>query len=56
MEERTAIWDDKLEPWALMALFFVVLAAWEWARYLWPMPPSPVLVSVCAVSVLAFFA
>lgn len=31
-EERDALWDDKLEPYALMALCFVVLAAMEWYR------------------------
>ncbi len=55
MEQRSAIWDDKLEPWALIAVFLVVLAGWEWMRYFRPMPPHPWLVSVCALAMSAFF-
>ena len=33
MEERARIWDDKVEPWALMAVFMIALAALEWVRF-----------------------
>jgi Nuclease-related domain len=56
MEERDAIWNDKLGPWALVAAFFVVLAGWEWFRYFHPVQPNPILVSACALVALAFAA
>ena len=54
MEERAALWENKLELWALMAVFFIVLAGWEWFRYFRPMQPHPILVSACALAVLGF--
>ena len=54
VEERDALWNDKLEPWALVAAFLVVLAGMEWFRYFRPMQPSPILVSACAFAALAF--
>jgi hypothetical protein len=33
MEERDRLWDDKIEPWALMAVFMIALAALEWFRF-----------------------
>jgi hypothetical protein len=53
-EERDAIWEDKLEPWLLLAAFVVALALWEWFRYFRPMPPQPWLMSACAAGVLGF--
>ena len=55
-EERDAIWEDKLEPWLLLAAFVFALALWEWFRYFRPMPPQPWLMSACAVGVLGFAA
>jgi Nuclease-related domain len=52
MEERDALWDDKLEPWALLAVFFLVLAGREWFRYFRPMQPHPILVSAVALAAL----
>jgi hypothetical protein len=53
-EERDAIWEDKLEPWLLLAAFVIALALWEWFRYFRPMPPQPWLMSACAAGVLGF--
>lgn len=54
MEERDALWDDKLEPWALLAVYFLVLAGWEWFRYFRPMQLHPILVSAFALATLRF--
>ena len=54
MEERDALWNDKLEPWALLAVFLLVLAGWEWSRYFRPMQPNPLLVSAFALAALGF--
>jgi hypothetical protein len=48
MEERSRLIDDKFEPWLILALFFVMLAAWEWLYYLRPRSPMPWLVSAIA--------
>jgi hypothetical protein len=53
-EERRAIWDDKIEPWAMLGAFLIVLAGWEWFRYFRPMPPQPWIVSLVALGVLGF--
>ena len=50
-EERATIWDEKLEPWLLLAIFFAVLAGWEWFRYFNPRPTSPWFVTVVALCV-----
>jgi hypothetical protein len=55
-EERQSIWDDKLEPTLLLALFMVVLAAFEWFRHFHAKPPTPVLMTVIAVITVAFAA
>lgn len=55
-EERSAIWDDQLEPAALMALCFVAIAFLEWWRYWTGAPPKPVLFSVVASLFVAFAA
>lgn len=33
VEERARIWDDKVDPWALMAVFMIALAALEWVSF-----------------------
>jgi hypothetical protein len=55
-EERAAIWADKLEPWLILALFFVMLAGWEWFRHFSPQRVSPWFFSVVAGGVVAFAA
>jgi hypothetical protein len=55
-EERAAIWDDKLEPYALQALFFIVIAALEWWRAWTNMPPAPAVFSIVALLALALAA
>lgn len=54
VEERDGLWEKELETWALMAVFFIVLAGWEWFRYFRPLPPQPVLVSGAALLAVAF--
>jgi hypothetical protein len=53
-EERLAIWEDKIESWALLAGVFFVLAVWEWIRYVRPMPPQPWLISLVAIAAVGF--
>ena len=53
-EERKALWDDKLEPWLMMAVFMAAMAAVEWFRYLSGSPPNPFLFSAVAVLFAAF--
>lgn len=51
-EERLAIWEDKIESWALLAGVFFVLAVWEWFRYVPPISPQPWLISLVALATL----
>ena len=53
-EERAAIWDEKLEPAAIMALVFVIVAMLEWVRWWRDLPPVPVLYSLVALILIAF--
>ena len=53
-EERTDLWDDKLEPWLILALFFVMLAAWEWLRFFFPTRVSPWFYTIVAMCAVAF--
>jgi len=48
-EERNAIWEDKIEPYALIALFFVAFAAIEWWRLWTSLPPVPWPLTGCAL-------
>lgn len=50
LEERRALWDDKLEPWAMVALFMIAIAALEWFRFLTAAPFNPLLFSVVAAA------
>jgi Nuclease-related domain len=55
-EERRAIWDDKVEAWAIIAVVLLLLAGWEWFRYFRPMPPQPWLLSLVALGAMGFAA
>ena len=48
-EERTALWEDKLEPAAIEAVCFVVIAGLEWLRAWTHFPPSPWLFTAVAL-------
>lgn len=53
-EERRALFEDKLEPWLLMAALFVCWAVFEWYRYFANPKPQPVLFTLAALLVGAF--
>lgn len=55
-EERRALFADKLEPYLLIAVFMIVLAAFEWWRYFRSINPSPALFSAVAGVVAALAA
>jgi hypothetical protein len=55
-EERDRIWEDKIEPWMLMVIFFLVLSAWEWFRYFRPLKPQPILITLVTAALTAFVA
>jgi hypothetical protein len=55
-EEKRRLIEDKYEAPAIMALFFVGLAALEWWRYATSAPPQPVLLTGVAVLAVAFAA
>ena len=52
-EERRAIWDDKIEPYLMVALLFVMLAALECWRWYDSRPPNPVLFGLVALAWVA---
>jgi hypothetical protein len=56
LEERARIADEKIEPWFLMALFALVMAFWEWGRYLLSVPPMPWLMTAVALAASVFAA
>lgn len=53
-EERRTLWSDKVEPYLLQALMFVVLAFLEWWRYYKDMKPSPIVFTAVAIVAVAF--
>jgi hypothetical protein len=55
-EQRDKLFEDKLETPAMMAVFCVMLAGWEWSRYFTPRPPAPGLMSAIALTFVAFVA
>jgi hypothetical protein len=56
LEERERIVEDQVAPWFVLALFFTLLAGWEWFAYLQPRRPNPVFVSAVALAIAAFAA
>jgi hypothetical protein len=55
-EERKKLIEDKVEPWLLMALSFVVLAGWEWCREVFHWASSAWVVTLAALGMVAFAA
>jgi Nuclease-related domain len=53
-EERDRIWEDEFSPYALSALFFVVLAVWDWLHYFKIVGTSPWLLTATAVGAMAW--
>ncbi len=53
-EERNLLWQDRIEPWAMLAIFFLAMAAFEWFRHFLKSPPMPWLFTAVAAGVLAF--
>ncbi len=53
--EARRLWDDNTAPWLIVALFFVLFAAFEWFAFLRGMPRNPVVFTVAAglVTVIA---
>jgi hypothetical protein len=55
-EERRSLIIDKIDPWAAIATFMVILAGLEWWRYLKQLSFNPILFSFAALLVVAGFA
>ncbi len=55
-QEWQDLWDDKVVPWMLMALLFIMLAVLEWFRSWRALPPSPWTVTLAAAGLTAFAA
>jgi len=53
-EERQKLIADKLETPFLIALFSIILAAWEWSRYINDIPPRPVVLTIIAALIIAY--
>ncbi len=47
-EERNRLWEDRIEPWAMLAIFFSAMAALEWFRHYLKSPPMPWLFTAVA--------
>lgn len=52
MEERTRLFEDRVETWLLLGLLFAVVAGLEWWRYFHPSPPLPWLYTLAALVTL----
>lgn len=55
-EARRKLVEDKLESPALIAILLVAVAAMEWWRSFFGIPPNPLLFSVIAAAAVAFVA
>jgi Nuclease-related domain len=55
-EQRAELISGKLESWLLSAVFMLVLAGWEWFRYLLPVSPHPWVMTVAAIGVCVYVA
>jgi hypothetical protein len=54
VEQRGKIWDDQIEPYLIMSVVSLLLAGWEWYRYLFELPPLPWLLTAVAIVTIAF--
>jgi hypothetical protein len=52
-EERDRLWDNDMEGYAISALFFVILALWEWLHHFNVVPSSPWLLTATACASVA---
>ena len=55
-EERSKLFEDKIETPLMLAMIFMVLTALEWWRYFWQQPPNPVVFTFAAVMLVVFAA
>lgn len=55
-EERRKLFEDKLETPLMLAMVFIIFAAMEWWRYLWPRPPNPYIFTAVALLLVMFAA
>ena len=52
-EERRDLITDKIDPWAAVALFMIILAVLEWWRYIQQIAFNPVIFSLAALVTVA---
>lgn len=55
-QERRSLFEDKIEPWLLLGLVFVLVAALDWWRYLAKLPLSPLITTAGAGIAIAIAA
>jgi hypothetical protein len=55
-EERRKLFEDKIEPPLLLAVFFTAFTALEWWHYFWKKPLNPIVFTVASVLVVVFAA
>jgi len=53
-EERRRLFEDSIEPWLLLAAFFLVVTGLEWWRYYTRAPYQPLLFTLVALAMAAF--
>lgn len=49
-EERRELFGDKVAPYVVGALVFIVLACFEWWRFLWKVPLNPIIFTIVALA------
>lgn len=53
-EQRNDLFDNKVLPPLVVALFLLMLAAMEWYRHWFPSPPRPIFLTVVAVLAIVY--
>jgi hypothetical protein len=53
-EEITRIIDEDATPYITASLFLILFAAFEWYKWYFQLPPSPVMITFMAISFTAF--